>query len=56
MAKHVPAKPGSCIASILNNRYNNGSLEAFRKFQRLEMKLGKAKLDLEFLKNCKKRS
>ena len=48
--------PGSSIASILNNRYNNGSLEAFRKFQRLEMKLGKAKLDLDLLKNCKKRS
>jgi hypothetical protein len=40
----------------LKNRYNNGSLEAFRKFQRLELKLGKAKLDLQFLKNCKKRS
>ena len=47
--------PGSSIATILNNRYKNGSLEAFRKFQRLEMKLGKAKLDLEFLKNFKKR-
>ena len=44
------------ITSILKNRYNNGSLEAFRKFQRLELKLGKAKLDLQFLKNCKKRS
>ncbi len=46
----------SIMTSILKNRYNNGSLEAFRKFQRLELKLGKAKLDLQFLKNCKKRS
>ena len=39
--------PGKSLATILNNRYNNGALEAFRKFQRLELKLGKAKLDLE---------
>ena len=48
--------PGKSLATILNNRYNNGALEAFRKFQRLELKLGKAKLDLEFLSTCKKRS
>ncbi len=48
--------PGKSLATILNNRYNNSALEAFRKFQRLELKLGKAKLDLEFLSTCKKRS
>ena len=48
--------PGKSLATILNNRYNNGALEAFRKFQRLELKLGKAKLDLGFLSTCKKRS
>ena len=39
--------PGSSIATVLNNRYNEEALKAFRKFQRLELKLGKAKLDLE---------
>ena len=48
--------PGKSLATILNKRYNNGALEAFRKFQRLELKLGKAKLDLDFLSTCKKRS
>jgi hypothetical protein len=51
---HFP--PGTSLVTILNNRYNNGALEAFRKFQRSELKLGKAKLDLEFLKACKKGS
>ena len=46
--------PGSSIATILKNRYNNGALAAFRKFQRTELKLSKAKLDLSFLKNCKR--
>ena len=42
------------IASILTKRYNNnGSLSVFRKFQRTELKLGKAKLDITFLKKCK---
>ena len=40
----------------LKKRYNNDSLAAFRKFQRVELKLGKAKLDLSFLNNCKKKS
>ena len=45
--------PGSSITTVLNNRYNNEeALQAFRKFQRLELKLGKAKLDLEFLTTC----
>ena len=48
--------PGKSVATILNQRYNNGALESFRKFQRLELKLGKAKLDLDFLSTCKKRS
>ncbi len=48
--------PGTSLAMILNNRYNNEALQTFRKFQRLELKLGKAKLDLEFLTTCKKRS
>ena len=48
--------PGKSLAAILNQRYNNGALEWFRKFQRLELKLGKAKLDLDFLSTCKKRS
>ena len=48
--------PGKSLATILNKRYKNEALEAFRKFQRLELKLGKAKLDLEFLITCKRRS
>ena len=52
----IPFPPGKSLATILNNRYNNGALEAFREFQRFELKLGKAKLDLEFLSTCKKRS
>jgi hypothetical protein len=40
----------------IEKQLQHGSLEAFRKFQRLELKVGKAKLDLQFLKNCKKRS
>ena len=49
--------PGSSITSILKKRYNNnGSLAAFRKFQRVELKLVKAKLDLSFLNSCKKHS
>ena len=34
--------PGTSLAMILNNRYNNEALQTFRKFQRLELKLGKA--------------
>ncbi len=41
--------PGTSLAMILNNRYNNEALQTFRKFQRLE-------LNLEFLTTCKKRS
>ena len=43
------------LATILNKRFKNGAPEAFRKFQPLELKLGKAKLDIEFLFTCKKR-
>ena len=46
--------PGQSLVDILKKRYNNGALAAFRKFQRLDLKLAKAKLDLEFLTNCKK--
>ena len=48
--------PGKSLATILNKRYNIGALESFRKFQRLKLKLGKAKLDFDFLSTCKKRS
>ncbi len=42
---------------VLKRRYKeNGSLDAFRKYQRLEFKLQKAKLDLTFLEDCKKNS
>ena len=47
--------PGLPLANVLKKRYNNGSLAAFRKFQCTELKLGKAKLDLKFLTNCKKK-
>ena len=48
--------PGKSIVDILKKRYNdNGSLTAFRKLQRINRKLGKAKLDLTFLTNCKSR-
>ena len=47
--------PGVSIAAVLKRRYKeNGSLNAFRKYQRLEFKLQKAKLDLTFLEDCKK--
>ena len=46
--------PGKSLVQILTKRYkNNGSLAVFRKYQRAELKLGKAKLDLVFLKKCK---
>jgi hypothetical protein len=48
--------PGISLVTILNNRYNNGAHEAFRKIHHSELKLGQAKLDLEFLKACKKGS
>ena len=49
--------PGVSIATILKRRYkDNGSLSAFRKFQRLDFKLRKAKLDLKFLEECKRSS
>ena len=49
--------PGVSIATVLKRRYKeNGSLDAFRKYQRLEFKLQKAKLDLTFLEDCKKNS
>ncbi len=48
---------GISIATILKRRYkDNGSLSAFRKFQRLDYKLRKAKLDLKFLEECKRSS
>ena len=38
------------FATVLKDRYkNNGSLAAFRKYQRIDLKLSKAKLDLSFL-------
>ena len=41
-------------AIVLKDRYkNNGSLAAFRKYQNIDLKLSKAKLDLSFLKKCK---
>ena len=46
--------PGISIATVLKDRYkNNGSLAAFRKYQRIDLKLSKAKLDLSFLTKCK---
>ena len=48
--------PGKSLVTILSNRYNNGSLKAFRTFQRSDLKLGKCKLDLLFLLSCKDRN
>ena len=48
--------PGKSIATILTERYNKGTLTASRNFQRVELKLEKAKLDLYFLLSCKKRN
>ena len=46
--------PGVSIAIVLKDRYkNNGSLAAFRKYQKIDLKLSKAKLDLSFLRKCK---
>ena len=42
------------FATGLKYRYkNNGSLAAFRKYQRIDLKLSKGKLDLSFLTKCK---
>jgi hypothetical protein len=49
--------PGVSIATILKKRYKDDNwLNAFRKFQRLELKLQKARLDLTFVEDCKKNS
>lgn len=40
------------LANVLRKRCNNGALGSFRKYQRVERKPGKAKLDLTFLTNC----
>ena len=45
--------PGESLANVLKRCYNNESLADFRRFQRTERKLGKAKLDLTFLTKCK---
>jgi hypothetical protein len=49
--------PGVSIATVLKKQYKDDkSLNAFRKFQRLELKLQKTRLHLTFLKDCKKNS
>jgi hypothetical protein len=49
--------PGVSIATVLKKRYKDDkSLNAFRKFQRLELKLQKASLDITFFEDCKKNS
>ena len=48
--------PGKSLVNNLKECYHNGSLHAFRLFQKLELKLGKAKLDLLLLLSCKKRN
>ena len=48
--------PGKSVAKIITDRYDKGLLLAFRSFQCLDLKLGKAKLDLLFLQSCKKRN
>ena len=48
--------PGKSIAKVITQRYDKSTLVAFRKFQRLYKKLGKAKLDLLFLQSCKNRN
>ena len=35
--------PGTSLATVLNNRYNNEALQAFRKFQRLYRSMLKLK-------------
>ena len=47
--------PGSSITQVLKKCYNNGLLAAFRKFQHLKLKLGKAKLDLSVLQSSKRK-
>ena len=48
--------PGKSIAKVITDRYDKATLLAFRQFQRLDKKLGKAKLDLLFLESCKTRN
>ncbi len=40
------------IPVIIRGRYGAGALKLLRKSERLDLKLHKAKLDLEFLRNC----
>ncbi len=41
------------IASIIRERYGNPILKLQRKLESVDTKLRKAKLDLEFLNNCR---
>ena len=41
------------IASIIRGRYGEKLLKEVRKFEKLDYKLRKVQLDLDFLTNCK---
>ena len=40
------------IAVIIRKRYGNNTLKTLRKFEKVDFKLRKIKLDIEFLNNC----
>ena len=41
------------FVEVIRNRYNDLALNLYRRFERLDFKIRKAKLDLEFFKNVK---
>ena len=40
------------IADVIRNRYGDVTLRTVRKFEKLDYKLRKSQLDLEFLNEC----
>ena len=44
------------LIDIIRNRYGNEAVKVVRKFENIDFKLRKTKLDLEFLNTCLKRS
>ena len=43
---------GKSLSSIIRRRYNDNTVRLIRKFERIDRKLRKAELDLDFLEKC----
>ena len=44
--------PGSSVSDVIRKRYGNTVLSKLRKYEKLDLKIGKAKLDISFLEVC----